>query len=151
MMFDHPMMIQVIPLNPTSSVPGPKHFVQKGKTPVLPVKETRQLLDNIDISHVVGLRDRALIGLMVYSFARVGAMVKMNVHDYYPTGITWWLSLHKKRGKFHEASIHHTAGEYADKYSETAGIGEERKNALFRTCIYWVTGSLTILFPTSVG
>ena len=133
MMFDHLVMSQVIPLNPAASVRGPKHSVKKGKTPVLPVKETRALLDSIDTSNVVGLRDRALISLMVYSFARIGAMVKMNVHDYYPNGKTWWLRLHEKGGKFHEVPVHHKAEEYLDAYLEAAGIGVERKSALFRT------------------
>ena len=44
-----------------------------GHTPALEVEEARALLDAIDISGQAGLRDRALIGLMVYSFARVGA------------------------------------------------------------------------------
>lgn len=133
MMFDHLVISQVIPLNPAASVRGPKHTVKKGKTPVLPVKETRALLDSIDASHVVGLRDRALIGLMVFSFARVGAMVKMNVGDYYPNGKTWWLRLHEKGGKFHEVPVHHKAEEYVDAYLAAAGMSEERKGPLFRT------------------
>ena len=54
-----------------------------------------------DTSHVVGLRDRALIGLMVYSFARVGAAVAMRVEDYYPKSKRWWVRLHEKGGKLH--------------------------------------------------
>jgi integrase len=50
--------------------PGPRHIVRRGKTPVLDPAEARQLLDAIDTMTVIGLRDRALIGLMVYSFAR---------------------------------------------------------------------------------
>jgi site-specific recombinase XerD len=48
-------------------VRGPKHVVKKGKTPVLSAEETRALLDAIDTSKMAGLRDRALIGLMVFS------------------------------------------------------------------------------------
>ncbi|MCX7322846.1 MAG: hypothetical protein NTZ14_00075 [Hyphomicrobiales bacterium] len=47
--------------------------MKKGKTPVLAPEEARALLDSIDITTPIGLRDRALIGLMVYSFGRVGA------------------------------------------------------------------------------
>jgi len=116
------VMSQVVPLNPAASVRGPKHTVKKGKTPVLSARETRRLLDSIDVSHVVGLRDRALIGLMVFSFARVGAVVKMNVQDYYPNGKTWWLRLHEKGGKFHEVPVHHNAEAYLDQYLEAAGF-----------------------------
>jgi site-specific recombinase XerC len=72
MLFDWLVVGQVLPFNPASSVRGPKHVVKKGKTPVLDAEQARQLLDTIDTSHVVGLRDRALIAVMVYSFARVG-------------------------------------------------------------------------------
>ena len=93
----------------------------------------RQLLDRIDTSHVVGLRDRALIGVMVYSFARVGAVVGMKVEDYYGNGKRWWLRLHEKGGKFHEVPAHHLAEEYLDAYLDAAGLREHRKGALFRS------------------
>ena len=82
MLFDYLVVGQVVPTNPASSVRGPKHVVKKGKTPVLSAAEARELLDSIDTSDVAGLRDRALIGLMVYSFARVSAVVGMRVDDY---------------------------------------------------------------------
>ena len=75
MLFDWLVVGQVVPVNPASSVRGPKHSVKKGKTPVLSVEEARALLDTIDTTSPVGLRDRALIGLMVYTFARVGAAI----------------------------------------------------------------------------
>ena len=71
MCFDWLVVGQVLPMNPASSVRGPTHVVKRGKTPVLTGKEARRLLDSIDTSTVTGLRDRALIGVMVYSFARV--------------------------------------------------------------------------------
>ena len=62
---------QVLPVNPAAAVRGPKHVVTKGATPVLTPSETRSLLDGIDPGSLVGLRDRALLSVMVYSFARV--------------------------------------------------------------------------------
>jgi len=70
---------QVIPMNPSSSVRGPKYVVKKGKTPVLTADEARQLLDSIDISTAIGLRDRALIAVMLFTFARINAVVGMTV------------------------------------------------------------------------
>jgi site-specific recombinase XerD len=93
----------------------------------------RKLLDSIDITHVVGLRDRALLGLMVYSFARVSAVVNMKAKDYYQNGKRWWIRLHEKGGKFHEVPVHHLAEEYLDAYLEAAGIAEEKNKPLFRT------------------
>jgi integrase/recombinase XerD len=81
----------------------------------------------------VGLRDRALIGVMVYSFARVGAVVGMKVEDYYQDGRRSWLRLHEKGGKFHEVPAHHNAEAYLDAYLEAARIADDKKGALFRT------------------
>jgi site-specific recombinase XerD len=76
MLFDWLVAGQVVPTNPAASVRGPKHVVKVGKTTVLDPQEARVLLDSIDVTTQAGLRDRALIGLMVYSFARVGAAVE---------------------------------------------------------------------------
>jgi integrase/recombinase XerD len=133
MLFDWMVVGQVLPMNPASSVRGPKHVVKRGKTPVLTADQARQLLDSIDTSDVIGLRDRALIGLMVYTFARVSAAVGMRVEDYYPTGKRWWFRLHEKGGKRHEVPAHHSAEEYLDAYLAAAGIDDEKKSPLFRT------------------
>jgi integrase/recombinase XerD len=78
-------------------VRGPKHVVKKGKTPVLDGDEAKKLLDSIDVSTVVGLRDRALIALMTFSFARVGAAVGMRVEDYFADGKRWAAAPQRKR------------------------------------------------------
>ena len=75
MLFDWLVVGQVLPFNPASSVRGPRHVVKSGKTPVLSAKETRDLLDGIDVSTLVGLPDRAFLDVLVYSFARVSAAV----------------------------------------------------------------------------
>jgi site-specific recombinase XerC len=72
---------QVMPMNPAGSVRGPSHAVKTGRTPVLASEKARALIDSIDITTPAGLRDRALIGLMVISFARIGAALTMNVED----------------------------------------------------------------------
>ena len=77
---------QVLPVNPAAAVRGPKHVVTKGATPVLTPAETRSLLDGIDPGSLVGLRDRALLSVMVYSFARVSAVVGMRRQDYFRQG-----------------------------------------------------------------
>lgn len=133
MLFDWLVIGQVLPMNPASSVRGPRHVVKRGKTPVLTADQARQLLDSIDTSDLIGLRDRALIGLMVFSFARVSAAVGMRVEDYFPTGKRWWFRLHEKGGKRHEVPAHHNAEEYLDAYLEAAGIGDDKKGPLFRT------------------
>lgn len=133
MCFDHLVVGQVLPVNPASSVRGPKHVVRKGKTPVLSSAQARRLLDAISTADLVGLRDRALIGVMVYSFARVSAVCAMRVEDYHPDGKRWWIRLHEKGGKFHEVPAHHNVEAYLDAYIEAASIEGQRQSPLFRT------------------
>ncbi|MGA9996698.1 MAG: tyrosine-type recombinase/integrase [Pyrinomonadaceae bacterium] len=133
MLFDWFVVGQILPMNPAASVRAPRYSIKKGKTPVLSGSEARKLLDSIDTSHTVGLRDRALIALMVYSFARVSAVVQMRRRDYYINGKRYWIRLHEKGGKFHEVPVHHSAEQYLDEYLEAAGIKEEKNKPLFRT------------------
>lgn len=133
MLFDWLVIGQIVPRNPAHAVRGPKLVVTRGSTPVLDESEARRLLTSIDTSHVVGLRDRALIGLMIYSFARVGAAISMNVRDYFPVGKRWSIRLHEKGGKRLDAPAHHKLEEFLDAYIEVAGIGDEKHGPLFRT------------------
>ncbi|RUL84352.1 tyrosine-type recombinase/integrase [Tautonia sociabilis] len=133
MLFDWLVTGQVVPVNPAASVRGPKHVVKRGKTPVLSAEDARKLLDSIDTTSIIGLRDRALIATMVFSFARVSAVLGMKVEDYYQNGKRWWLRLHEKGGKFHEVPAHHNTEAYLDAYIEAAGIAEDPKGPLFRT------------------
>jgi site-specific recombinase XerD len=134
-LFDYLIVGQVVEMNPAAAVKGPSYSAKKGKTPVLDTAEARQLLDSIDITSVVGLRDRAVIGLMVYTFARVGAMVGMNVEDYFPQGKRWWARLHEKGSKLHDVPCHHKLEEYLDAYVEKAKLWEQKKSPLFRTSL----------------
>ena len=133
MLCDWLVIGQVLPMNPAASVRGPSHVVTRGKTPVLTADQARQLLEEIDVTGIIGLRDRALIGLMVYSFARVSAAVSMNVEDYFQSGKRWWFRLREKGGKRHEVPAHHNAEAYLDAYLVAAGIDNDRKGPLFRT------------------
>jgi integrase/recombinase XerD len=133
MLFDYLTTGGVVPFNPASSVRGPKLVVEKGKTPVLSAPDTRRLLNSIDTSQVAGLRDRALIAVMVYGFARIGAVLKMNVDDLYENGRTLWLRLHEKGGKYHEMPAHHKLAQYLDEYLVGAALIGERGTPLFRT------------------
>src|SRR6058998_2777778 len=98
MLFDWLVIGHIVDVNPASSVRGPKHVVRRGKTPVLKADQARTLLDSIKTDTIVGLRDRALIGVMVYSFARVSATIHMKGEDYYQNGKRWWFRLHEKGG-----------------------------------------------------
>jgi site-specific recombinase XerD len=131
-LFDYLVTGGILLFNPASAVRGPKYVVKRGKTPVLSADQARQLLDSIDVAELSGLRDRALIGVMVYTFARVSAVTTMRVEDYFDHGKRAWLRLHEKGGKRHEVPCHHNLTEYLDAWIEAAKTGNDKKGPLFR-------------------
>lgn len=132
-LFDWLVVGQIVPVNPAASVRGPSYSAKRGKTPVLDPAEARQLLDSIDASTPAGLRDRALIGLMVYSFARVSAALGMKVTDVFTQNRRLWVRLHEKGGKRHEMPCHHNLETYLHEYIDGAGLGSDPRAPLFRT------------------
>jgi site-specific recombinase XerC len=157
MLFDWLVVGQVLAVNPAHAVRGPKHVVRRGKTPVLTEDQARRLLGSVKVARkitlpdgaeaeepwLVGLRDRALMAVMTYSFARIGAVVAMRVEDYYPGGKRWWVRLHEKGGKRHEMPAHHKLEQFLDEYLAAAGIREESKTPLFRSAV----GKTGVLMP----
>jgi len=148
MLFDWLITGQVIEINPAVAVRAAKQVVKKGKTPVLKADQARELLDSIPLKlgpepqegqpdtcppSLIGPRDRALIAVMVFSFARIGAALGMKVEDYYTEGRRAWFRLYEKGGKQHEVPAHHNAEDYLDAYITAAGIAGEKKTPLFRS------------------
>jgi site-specific recombinase XerD len=132
-LFDWLVNGQIVPVNPAASVRGPSHVVRKGQTPMLEPAEARKLLDSIDTATPIGLRDRALIALMVYSFARVGAAIALRVEDVYTERRRLWLRLREKGGKAHAMPCHHNLEAYLTAYIDKTGIVDDPKGPLFRT------------------
>lgn len=142
-LFDWLVVRQVIPANPAAAIRGPKSVVRTGKTPVLTAAEARALLDGIDTATLVGLRDRALIGLMTYAFARVSAALAMQVDDYYTQGPRSYFRLHEKGGKFLVVPAHHVVQAYTDEYVNRAGLAADPKGPLFRAAVAFRADQLT--------
>ena len=155
MLFDWLVTGHVLEVNPAHAVRGPKYVVRKGKTPVLTAEEARELLESIETVRttkrkhgtveepsLVGRRDRALIAAMVYTFARVNAVLKMKVRDFFVQGRRGWVRLHEKGGKEHEVPCHHNLERYLDEYIAAAGIAEDPDAPLFQTAA-GRTGRLT--------
>jgi site-specific recombinase XerD len=146
-LFDWLVVGQVLAVNPAASVRRPRHSSRSGKTPVLSGEEVRAVIDSIDTSNAVGLRDRALIGTMVYTFARVGAVIGMRVEDVYGQGQRTWVRLYEKGGKRHEMPCHHQLAAYLREYLAAIGCaGGSRatvdKGWLFRSAVA-ATGTLS--------
>ena len=141
-LFDWLVTGHVLAVNPAHAVRGPAHRVKVGKTPVLEPEEARALLDRVDVTTPAGLRDRALIALMVYSFARIGAALAMRVEDVFVQNRRLWVRLREKGGKAHAMPCHHHLETYLTAYLEQTGLMHDPKGPLFRT-IGRGTGKLT--------
>ena len=118
--------------NPATSVQRPKHVVRVGKTPVLSDDQARQLLESISIDRLAGIRDRALIGTMLYTFGRVGAVIAMDVEDYRISNHQRSFLLHEKGGKEHQVPAHHKLIEYIGEYMDATGLWYRPKDPMFQ-------------------
>ena len=131
MLFDWLVTGGILSMNPAAAVRGPKHSVKRGKTPALSAEEMKQLLVSIDTLTLKGLRDRALLALMGYTFARVGAALTLQVADYYVQGRRGWIRLQEKGGKINEMPCHHLLEKYLDEWLAASGLANDPMAPLF--------------------
>ena len=132
MLGDWLVVSQVLPVNPAAAVRGPTHVVTTGATPVLSPAEARRLLEAIDTGTLAGRRDRALVSVMLYSVARVSAVIGMRRQDYFRQERQGWLRLHEKGGTRHDVPAHHRAAAALDDYLARAGL-DAATAALFQS------------------
>jgi integrase/recombinase XerC len=133
MLFSWLVVHQVVPQNPAAVVRGPRHAVTEGSTPALEAPDVARIIEAIPTDSIVGLRDRALIGLMAYTFARIGAAVAMNVKDFFPQGTGYMVRLREKGGRRKQIACHHLLEEYLCAYIDAAGLVDQPDSPLFRT------------------
>src|ERR1017187_9962831 len=132
----------VVPSNPAHAVRGPRYSVSKGSTPMLSSEEATALLKDMDVSTVVGLRDRAIVAVMTYTFTCVGAVVALNVEDYYAQKKRWWLRLHEKTVSSMKCLFTTSWKITWTPISKPRAFAAIRKGPLFR-CAIGKTGALT--------
>jgi site-specific recombinase XerD len=124
---------QILAMNPATSVKAPKQVHRRGLTPVLLPEEARAIFDAIDITTIKGLRDRALIATMTYTFARISATLALKISDYQTRGRRAWLRLQEKGGQTIDLPCHHSLESYLDAYILAAGLIDDKKGWLFRS------------------
>ncbi|MEQ8446904.1 MAG: tyrosine-type recombinase/integrase [Pelagibacterium sp.] len=107
---------QAIAINPARSVRGPKERLTKGKTPSLSSQEARAMLQHVSIDTLIGRRDKAVIAVMLYTFARIGAVLALRRTDVYQQGRRTWVRLHEKGGKVADIPCHHELDEILSWY-----------------------------------
>ncbi|HET9087012.1 MAG TPA: site-specific integrase [Acidobacteriaceae bacterium] len=118
--------------NPAESVPSPRPPVSRGKTPMLNMNDALSLLERIDVTTVAGMRDRALIGLMVYSSARTGAALGMHVEDVFHQEGRLWVQFSERNGKTFTIACQKKLEVYLRAYLSFAGVAKPG-SWLFRT------------------
>lgn len=134
--FDTMVTRHVIILNPALSVRSERHQVIEGKTPEITIKQARKLLASIDVANVVGQRDRAIIGILIYTAARVGAVAKLRQSDFYNLGDQYCLRFAEKGGKSREIPVRHDLRQYLSQYVTASGLeNSDKTTPLFRTTI----------------
>lgn len=133
MLFNHLVLRKIVDQNPVFSVRPPKYSVRTGKTPHLTSLEARNLMESIDVGTIKGLRDRALIALMTYTFARIGAALKLRTEDLYWQDGRLWIRLSEKGGRTHALPCHHKLELWLDEYRALADINRFKEGFVFRT------------------
>ena len=121
----------VLAMNPAREVKTERFSRTEGKTPAFVEGEVQKLLGTVETSTHTGLRDRALLGVLAYTFARIGAVVNLKVEDYYPSGKRFLLRFKEKGGKEKELPVHHKLEELLDEYLKATGLGNEPGSLLF--------------------
>jgi site-specific recombinase XerD len=141
--FDNLVTRHAIILNPALSVRGERYEVVEGKTPEMTVKGARDLLASIKTKNVVGLRDRAIVAMLIYTATRAGAVAKLTRDGFYHAGDQWMLHFEEKNGKSREIPVRHDLEKMLFEYLDAAGLRDSPKGTpLFRTA-YRKTGRLT--------
>lgn len=135
--FDGLVTRHAVPLNPAASVRAERYQVIEGKTPEITVKQARMLLQSIDTTDIIGLRDKSIIAILIYTAARVGAVAKLKCKDLYDTGDQFCLRFNDKGGKSREIPVRHDLQQLLLAYFQSAGIQSENgpDRPLFRSAI----------------
>ena len=134
--FDGLVTRHAIMLNPALSVRGERYRAMEGKTPEIPIAEVRKLLASIDTSHIVGLRDCAILAIMVYTTSRRSAVAAVRRGDFYNAGQQWMLHFNEKEGKSREIPVRHDLQIIILEYIDAAGLRDAPKNVpLFQSAL----------------
>ena len=131
--FDVLVVRHAVGLNPFSSVRGVSQDGREGKTPEISIHQARQLFRSIDAGDVVGKRDRAVLGVLAYTGARINAVARLRLGDFQDHGEQRMLRFAEKGGKERQIPVRHDLEAWLRDYIESAGIADEPKSsALFR-------------------
>jgi integrase/recombinase XerD len=134
--FDNLVTRHAIVLNPARSVRGERLSVMEGRTPEIPIDQARKLLAAIDISNIVGQRDRAILAMLIYTGSRRGAIAKLKRGDFYHAGEQWMMHFGEKGGKSREIPVRHDLEKMIAEYLDAAALNYAPKDTpLFQSAL----------------
>ena len=133
--FDIAVTRHAVPLNPALSVRGERYSVVEGKTPEITPAQVAKLLRRCDEKTLVGIRDKTIIAILIYTAARVGAVSTLMLSDYSTTGNNYSLRFKEKGGKAREIPVRHDLEALILSYIERSGVGLGKTTPLFRSAI----------------
>jgi site-specific recombinase XerD len=107
---------------------------QEGKTPALSNAQAKALLEAPAATTVKGLRDRAILSVLLHHGLRRDELVKLRVRDFgqLRRGVPH-LAVQGKGGKLRWVEVHPQSLEEVTAYLKMAGHGKELDSALFRS------------------
>ena len=131
--FDLLVTRHAVLLNPFQSVAGPPRGSLDWKTPEITPDQARRLLESVDCSRPVGVRDRAILGTLTYTGARVGAIARLRLRDLRDYQEYRSLRFTEKRGKEREIPLRLDLNQWLQAYLLLVNAEAEGKDApLFR-------------------
>ena len=131
LLFDHLLEKGVVDINPAARAKAPRLERESAHTPVFEENEIKTFLEAIKPDSLLDKRDKALFSTLLYSWARVSAVVGLNVEDYFERKGERWLRLHEKRGKIHEVPVHSKARQAIDQWLLASNFGSNPSAPLF--------------------
>ena len=143
--FDLLVLRHVVILNPAASVRGERYQVFEGKTPEIGAEQVGELMRSIDTSNAVGLRDKAIIGLLIYTAVRVGAIAKLRRGDLQNDGSQHTVRFLEKCNKVREIPVRHDLEQMLLSFLKAAGLEEASDSTPFFYTAFGKTGRLTAM------
>ena len=110
--FDALVTRHAVVLNPFHSVRGIQHQVLDGKTPEISLLQARRLFAAIELDSPMGLRDRSMLGILITTGYRIGALCRLRIGDLRDHEEAGVFRFREKNGKEREIPVRDDLGEW---------------------------------------
>ncbi|MBD2222787.1 tyrosine-type recombinase/integrase [Calothrix sp. FACHB-1219] len=131
-LLEHLVDERLIPSNPARGVRRPRLESHEGKTPALSLDQARALLDAPDPQSPKGIRDRAILAVMLLGGLRRAEVVALRVKDFYlqRSGVQH-LRVLGKGGKVRFIPVPPLMRERVQRYLDLRGVAQQGDERLF--------------------